>query len=333
MRIAIIGAGAVGGTLAALLHRAGHEVEVTARGEHLAAIRKNGLSLTGDFGEYTANVEANPTMTAAPGLAIVTTKATDAQAALRANAAWLGGIPVLVVQNGLDALHSARTVMNRSDVVGGLAMFAASHLSPGIVTVTTAGSIYLGNEASDLAVQYSADVLRTALPVTIAHDFVGAQWTKLMVNQVNALPAITGLSVQATIADRRLRRVLTTSMREAVNAGVAGRVRFAKLNGLSNSLLRLFRVAPKCLAQLLPLAMKWRMGSIPNPGSTLQSIRRGQPSEIDYLNGAVVAAAKTHSVPAPVNAALVRMVHEVERTGVFLKPNDVAARVNVALRD
>jgi 2-dehydropantoate 2-reductase len=65
---------------------------------------------------------------------------------------------------------------------------------------------------------------------------------------------------------------------------------------------------------------------VPNPGSTLQSIRRGQPTEIDYLNGAVVAAAEAAGRHAPVNEALTRMVHEVERSGAFLPPAEVVRR-------
>jgi 2-dehydropantoate 2-reductase len=69
------------------------------------------------------------------------------------------------------------------------------------------------------------------------------------------------------------------------------------------------------------------MGDVPNPGSTLQSIRRGQLTEIDYLNGAVVAEAAAHGLGAPVNAAIVALVHEVEATGQFLSPADVVSRI------
>ena len=55
MRIGVLGAGAVGGTLAALLARAGHDVEVTARGAHLEAIRRDGIRLDGGWGEHTAH--------------------------------------------------------------------------------------------------------------------------------------------------------------------------------------------------------------------------------------------------------------------------------------
>lgn len=327
MRVAVIGAGAVGGTIAALLDRAGYDVEVTARGDNLAAVRANGLHLSGEWGEHTAAVDANTTLQRAPELAIVATKAIDAESALRDNAEWLRGIPVVVVQNGMRGLTTARRILPHSDIIGGLAMFAASYLSPGVVSVTTDGSTYLGSDGSGLEVQYAADVLSAAMPVTVTHNFAGAQWSKLVVNQINALPAITGLSAQATIADGELRRVLTRSMQEAVRVGLASGVRFARLQGLSHGLLWLFGSLPGALAQALPLVMRWRMGATPNPGSTLQSIRRGQKSEIDYLNGAVVEAGLRVGLPTLVNAAITAMVHEVERTGAFLEPADVVARL------
>ena len=75
MRIAVIGAGAVGGAIAALLVRAGHEVEVTARGAHLTAMRENGIRLTGAWGEYTAAVLASEQLNRGAELVIVATKA------------------------------------------------------------------------------------------------------------------------------------------------------------------------------------------------------------------------------------------------------------------
>lgn len=326
MRVAVIGAGAVGGTIAALLARAGHDVEVTARGDNLAAITADGIRLSGAWGDYTASVAAGTTLSRAPALAVVATKALDAETAMRENAEWLSGIPVVVVQNGMRSLETARRVLPRSDIIGGLALYAASYLAPGVVAVTTPGSTYLGNDGPGLEVHYAASVLGAVMPVTQTANFAGAQWTKLIVNQINALPAITGLSAQATIGDGRLRRILTRSMKEAVTAGVASRVRFARLQGLSNGVLRLFRVLPVAVGQLLPLVMKWRIGPTPNPGSTLQSIRRGQKTEIDYLNGAVVDAGARVLVPTPVNAALVAMVHEVESSGEFLTPDAVVAR-------
>jgi 2-dehydropantoate 2-reductase len=70
------------------------------------------------------------------------------------------------------------------------------------------------------------------------------------------------------------------------------------------------------------------MGDVPNPASMLQSIRRGRTTEIDAINGAVVALGAQHGVPTPVNAALVALVREVERSGDHLAPADAAARAS-----
>lgn len=332
MRIAVVGAGAVGGTLAALLDRAGHEVEVTARGDHLTAIAGSGLRLTGDFGDHTAAVRAGTSLSATPDLAIVATKAQDAASAIAASATALAGVPAVVVQNGLAGLNAARAVLGgESDgaVLGALALFAASHLEPGLVNVTARGSMIIGSDRAVRDLPFVAGIVNDAMPVTVTHDFVGAQWSKLVVNQVNALPAITGLSVQQVIAHPELRRILAAGMRETVAVARASGVRFAPLQGITDRRLRVLARLPLRAMEQLPLAMAKRMGDIANPGSTLQSIRRGRLTEVDDLNGAVVSAAHRIGMDAPVNAALVAMVHGVETTGEFLAPDEVTRRLPV----
>jgi 2-dehydropantoate 2-reductase len=328
MRVGVIGAGAVGGAIAALLVRGGHEVEVTARGAHLAAIRSGGIRLTGGWGDYTAQVEASEVLGRAPELVVVATKAQDSAAALRDNAALLRGTPLVIVQNGLDGIRTAKPLAPKSDVVGALALFASSYLSPGEITITATGHTYLGGDDpdNDIPARYAARVLSGVMPVSVIANFAGAQWTKLVINQVNALPAITGLSAQETILDRPLGALLTRSMQETVRVARRSHVTFESLQGLSNGRLRLFSRAPVALARVLPRLMAQKMGTVPNPGSTLQSIRRGQLTEIDYLNGAVVRAAQAVGMPAPINSRIVELVHEVERRGSFLAPADVLAR-------
>lgn len=329
MRVAVIGAGAVGGLLAALLDRAGHSVEVTARGEHLAAIRHDGIVLDGGYGAHVARVKAHETLRDRPEIAILATKAQDAGAALRANAAGLGGIPVLVVQNGLGGIAVAREALPNSPLLGGLALFASSYLSPGHITVTAALPLVVGPaEGTHPAIRSRVvALLREALPVEVTDNLQGAQWTKLLINHVNALPAITGLSVQETIADPTLRRVLAASLRETVQIANRIGVRFEGLQGIPGWVLPWLGRGPIALTALLPRLLARRMGDVPNPGSTLQSIRRRQLTEIDFLNGAVVKVAAEHGLPAPVNEAIVNLVHEVEHTRAFLDPAELARRV------
>ena len=331
MRIAVLGAGAVGGTLATLLARAGHDVTVTARGENLDAIRADGLHLDGGWGSYTAQVTAVPVLTERPELAILATKAQDAAGALRDSAAVLDGVTVLVVQNGLGGLRVAHETLPGSPLLGGLALFAASYLSPGVVTVTGANPMIIGAGpgASDAELASVAEVMRGALPIEVTPDIEGAQWTKLLINHVNALPAITGLSVQDVVADAGLLRVMTASMRETVRVARRLGVRFGTVQGVSGGILNLIGIAPLWLGAAFPRLLARRMGDVPNPGSTLQSIRRGRLTEIDFLNGAVVAAARERGIETPVNAAIVELVHDVEEIEEFFTREEVVRRVPV----
>ncbi|MEJ3403307.1 ketopantoate reductase family protein [Rathayibacter sp. YIM 133350] len=329
MRFGVIGAGALGGTFAALLEKAGHEVQVTARGSGLAAILSDGIRLSGGFGDAHAHPLAAERLSGGFDLVLVCTKAQDAAAAIAANARVIDGTPIVVVQNGLEGVETVRGLLPNSEVFGALSIIAANYTEPGVVRVTTKAASYLGRGSGspDAACMHWASVLSEAVPFVAVANFVGAQWTKLIVNMLNGLPAITGLSVQQVIADRGLRRALTASMREAIRVGEARGIRFGTLQGLGNRRLRLIARAPLWLGQALPLLMGARMGSVPNLGSTQQSIRRGAVTEVDYLNGAIVREAAAVGLRAPVNERITALVHEVERGEGFLPVQRVVREV------
>jgi len=328
MRIAVIGAGALGGTFATLLSAAGHDVTVTARGAGLSVIQQRGIRLEGGFGVASAQPLALERLLDTPDLVLVCTKAQDAEAAIRDNAAVIDGAAVIVVQNGLDGVETARRLLPRSDCFGALSIIAANYTEPGLVTVTTAAPTYLGRGSgpADDATRRWQTVLAGAVPCQAIDNFVGAQWTKLVVNMLNALPAITGLSVQTVVAHRGLRRVMTLSMREAVRVGMRRGIRFGAMQALGDRRLRFFSTLPAWAGQALPLMMRARMGTVPNLGSTLQSVTRGQRTEVDFLNGAVVREAAGTGVSTPVNAGLSALVHEVEQRGSFFSPAEVLER-------
>ncbi|GGF02308.1 ketopantoate reductase family protein [Mycetocola zhadangensis] len=335
MRVAVIGAGALGSTFAALLDRAGHEVTLVARGEQLKAVREHGIRLGGGFGDWrTTRLVAVPRLEAGSrvDLVLFAVKAQDTAAALDEHGDTIGGAPVLVIQNGLEGVDTVSSALPDSSCIGALSIVAASYLEPGSVTVTTPATTYIGRGTGspDAEVRKLEAELGEALKLSAIGNFVGAQWTKLLVNQLNALPAITGESVQAVIADRPLRRIMARSMRETVRTGIAAGIRFGSLQGLGNLRLRFFALLPVTLGQALPLLFALRMGSVPNPGSTLQSLKRGQRTEIDFLNGAVVRQARSLGRTAPVNETLTELVHKVEESGVFLTPGDVGHAVETA---
>ena len=193
--------------------------------------------------------------------------------------------------------------------------------------MTGPNGLTLGGDAA--AVTVAEPLLRDALPdeLVIADDIHGAQFTKLLVNQVNALPAITGLSVQQTVVDPHLLPILARGMVETVAVGDAVGVRWGRIGAVDADAVAAVRAGGTAAAEELARYLAAGMGDVPNPASMLQSIRRGRTTEVDAINGVIVALGAQCGEPTPVNAALVALVHAVERSGQQLAPADLAASI------
>lgn len=330
MRISVIGVGAVGGALAALLDRAGHDVVAVARGTTLAEIDEHGMRLSGARGNHTARVRAQTSPDPASDLIIVAVRSFQTSEAVAPHRAVIGDLPVLVVENGLDGPQDAALTLGRETqrgVLGGIALFAATNAGPGVVTLTASGRMRVGaaNPADAALAARIAAVINDAFPTTTTGNLAGALWMKLLVNHVNALPAITGRSVQATCTHPLLAPVLAASLTESVRIADAIGVRFEAVGVLTPR--HAARIRQGAALEVVRGRLARAFGFRPNPASTLQSIRRGQPTEIADLNGAVVRAGERVRIPAPINTALVDLVHEVERTGQNLSPVELRRRL------
>ena len=319
MQIGVIGAGALGSLLAARLTRAGHEVQVVARGQQRDTIAAHGIEVRGGFGDDRVAVRVVDHLEAVE-LCLVCTKAHDAAAALESHAGELPSIPVVMMQNGIDATTIARNYLAKGQIFGGISLIAANFTEAGVVTVTNPQPTFIGRGSgpADQPSREIAALLNDAVPTTAIDEFEGALWTKLILNMINAIPAITGQPVQEAVTDPFLLKVLTASMREAARVGLAAKVSFAKLHQLDATLVTQLAQRPLWRAKQIPLRMARGMGPVPNLASTLQSIRRGRPTEIDYLNGAIVRTAEGIGMDAPINRALTALVHEVESGGPHL---------------
>src|SRR5687767_8199044 len=136
MRIAIMGAGGVGGYYGARLAHAGHEVTFIARGEHLRAMRETGLKLRGPAEEIVVRAEAtdDPRTIAPVDVVLFCVKLFDTEDAARAIAPLLdtGGL-CISLQNGVDGQHRINAVLGKELAIGGLAFVSALIESPGVV--------------------------------------------------------------------------------------------------------------------------------------------------------------------------------------------------------
>lgn len=310
MRIAIIGAGAVGSVLGSLLWRAGEEVVLVGRAAHVAAIRAAGLDVDGVLGAFNATPHAEERLSAPPTLALLTVKTHDVVAALRENAAMLHSVPILVLQNGLRAEELAATVVPTEQLVSGVVALHAQYLVPGHVLLMQSEGLLIGrpNGQVDAVVERFREVLAKAVPTEITSNIVGARWSKLIVNLNNVLPALCNLSFKQVYVNRFLRRLAVGLMREGIAVAARAGVHLEPLPGAPLPLFKLVAYLPALLGGVLAARSAARLETHwPLRGSTWQSVARARPTEIEYLNGEIVRLGRELGVPTPLNEMVVAL--------------------------
>ncbi|MBO0869244.1 MAG: 2-dehydropantoate 2-reductase [Micromonosporaceae bacterium] len=294
----VVGAGAVGGVVGARLAAAGREVVLVARGEHLAAIRRDGLRLRTPEGESGLRVPAVGSVSEVdwrPGdVALLAVKSMDTAAVLAELAAYADPeTTVACLQNAVANEPAALRYFAR--VYGICVMLPASHLEPGVVVQNCApvpGILDLGRYPSGVdsrGEQLAADLRRAGFESQPRPDIIRWKYNKLLMNLGNAVEALCG-RVEGVDDAARLLRAEGESVLEAAGIAYVSQAEDRTRRG--------------DLLQLRPVAGVPRAG-----GSTWQSLARGTGSvEADYLNGEIVWLARLHGVPAPGNELVRRLV-------------------------
>jgi 2-dehydropantoate 2-reductase len=325
-RIVVIGAGAVGSALGALLHRMGRDVVLIARPEHVAAIRQNGLQVDGVAGSFVARLAAAEALDYRPDLALLTVKAQDVASAVKANQAFLNDVPIVTFQNGVRSDEAVAEILPRDEIISAVVTMNAAYLEPGKVTVAIQGNLVIGRPfiPRDPKLEEVAQILNQAIPTRITDNIQGVHWMKLIINLNNALPALTGYSMKQVYADGYLSRLAVGIMREGQRAIRRATIRLEPLPEVSVALNRFLSFIPLGIAARIVAGKYQRvMSEWPLWSSTLQSIRRHRPAEIDYLNGEIVELGRRCGEATPLNTKIVELVHQVEQTGQFLSAEQI----------
>jgi 2-dehydropantoate 2-reductase len=198
-------------------------------------------------------------------------------------------------------------------------MFGATYVKPGEITFNFEGDWIIGRPfmTLDPTAHKVADVLAKAFKVVTSHHITGMKYLKLFVNFNNCIPALVGRSMQETFADIDLCRLSILLLREGVGIVQQSNVELTSMPDFPKE--KILGLASMPLEQAAGIINKTLTALSKEPlyGSILQSILRGKPSEIDFINGEVVHLASHFKFPVPLNEKVVEMVHEVERTGKF----------------
>ena len=305
MRYIIYGAGGIGGTIGARLHQHGHDVVLIARGAHLAAIQKRGLTFKSPLETVDLHIpcvghpsEIAFTDSDAVFLTMKSQDTSDALDALRDAAGE--GVAVICCQNGVA---NERMAMRRFDrVYGMLVLLPATHLEPGVVHTearTTTGILDAGRVPSgtDAFIEEVTSVLSASgFSANAEPGIMRWKYAKLLNNLGNALQAVCDPAADGRDIYRRMTREALDCY-EAAGIDCASREEMTKRRG--NHM------------QMGTVEGKPRGG-----GSSWQSIVRGTGSiEADYLNGEIALLGRLHGVKTPVNRGLQILANRLAREG------------------
>ena len=304
MKIAVLGAGALGCAFGAALSLAGHETWLLNRSpRHVDAMRRDGLRVDDENGSRVIPVRATtrPDEVGVVDLVIVLVKSFHTDAAMRGATTLVGPQTlVLSLQNGLGHEDILADIVGRERVLAGKTYVGGVALGPGhILSGVTGKDTFIGELDGRLTprIRAVADAFNAAgLRTTISENIVGTMWDKLLVNvATGALSGITRLTYGQLYDEPLLAATAQGAVAEAMAVA---------------------RAAGVVLSMTEP-EQPWRLASAglaPSfKTSMLQSLEKGSVTEIDFINGSVVRWGQRHGVPTPINATLVACIKGIER--------------------
>ena len=298
MKIAVMGAGAVGCYFGGMLARAGHEVTLIARPVHVEAMRHHGLRMqTRTFDEWVP-VQASTEASAVCGAesVLVCVKSSDSSHAAEAMAPHLDRTAsVFSLQNGVDNAERLQAVLQRP-VIPVVVYVATEMAGPGHVRHHGRGDLVLA--PAPASTELARTLTAAGVPAQVSDNVAGALWAKLVLNcAYNALSALTGLPYGPMLHGNHHGLDVAASMTDTVRECQA--VAHASGIVLPDTLLQ----DVLGLAATMPAQMS----------STAQDLALGRRSEIDHLNGFIVRRGEALGLATPTNRLLHTLVRLVEQ--------------------
>jgi 2-dehydropantoate 2-reductase len=316
----VIGAGAVGGITAALLKKGGYDVEIVCKYDGYASLISNeGILVTGACGRFKIKLNAYASVEDVreqKDIILLATKANDMRAAAESVKRILKKDGYLIsLQNGICE-DDLMNVVGSNRVIGCVTGWGATMESQGNLIMTSQGDFilgYPGKERDDFLFML-AGIMSSVVPAKTTNNIIGHLYSKLIINScITSLGSICGLYLGRMLSIARIRRIFIEIIREAVNVAdkmnidievFGGKLDFRKFIG-GNSIFSHLR------RHLLIIIIGLKYRKLKSSG--LQSLERGNQTEIEFLNGYIVRNGRLQGVDVSVNESIVRIIHEIER--------------------
>ena len=319
-RIAVAGAGSIGCYVGACLALAGRNVVFLARPQLVDALHDYGMRITDLDGRDRTLLPGAIEATADPAAVL-----TDAAVILlTVKSGDTGGMADLIrrfaspdalvvsLQNGVDNVPLLRERLGAGRIVAAMVPFNVAQTWPDgrpAFHRGTSGHIVIASGRPDLRSLLYVD----GIGCMDHPDMAGPAWSKLALNMNNALNALSGLPLQRQLSDRAWRRVLAAQIGELLRVTKAAGIALPPIEGVRPRTIPTILRLPDTLFGLVARRM---LAIDPNATSSMaEDLAARRPTEIDYLQGAVVRLAEAHGTSAPISEAIISAVRETERSG------------------
>lgn len=317
-RIGVFGAGSIGCYVGGRLAAAGCDVVLVGRARVGETLRMHGLTLS-DLGGWSHRVRPIHLRIAESAaalrdchLVLVTVKSAGTAAAGKDLSRVLApGAVVISLQNGVRNGTLLAEALPGQRVITGMVPFNVVNSGNGHFHQGSSGELAVQRHAA--VAEFAPLFAAAGLPLRQHPDMQAVQWAKLLLNLNNAINALSGLPLKAELQQRAFRRCLALAQAEALPLLAATHQPLARLTPLPAAALPRLLGVPDFIFRLLAQRM---LAIDPLARSSMwEDLEAGRRTEVDWINGEVVALAEKLGRNAPVNARLVALVREAEKGG------------------
>jgi 2-dehydropantoate 2-reductase len=313
MKFAVIGLGAVGSIIGGLLTRSNQETLLIGKETQIKELKKNGLKIKGISKKPVVvkklNVTSDYSKLKEIDVIFICVKSQDTEELSKSISKYLKKSSVIVsLQNGVKNKQIISEITNHQ-CIAGIVLFNSIYLKAGSVNLTYNGGIVL-EKLGESTEKISSFLTNAGFKVTLVDNILGYQYSKLIVNLQIAVTALTGQTIKESITNKYSREILVKTMNEGIEIVNKSGIKLERLPDIDP--IKIVKRMQNLNKFLLALGSRFMGIKQEARNSMWQSLRRGRPTEIDYINGEIVSLAKKNNLTAPINSRLVELIKEAE---------------------
>jgi len=317
MKYSVIGLGAVGSIIGGLLANSGEKVILIGKPNQVEEISKKGLKINGINNSIlvkNVQISTDLSLISNSDVIIICVKSQDTKYLAEELKKYIKKSSIIIsLQNGIKNSKILKEITGNT-VFSGVILFNALYIKPGEVSLTLKGGLILEADVlnKEVVKSFIEVFKKSGIECKLDTDIEGYLWSKLIVNLQNAVTALTGQTIKESILNKDSRAIIIATMKEGLDILQKSKIPYKTLPDIDpkitiRRLTILNSVFLKFGSRILKLNETAR-------GSMWQSLYRGRPTEIDYINGEIVNHANKHNLKAPINKKLIELVKEAEKT-------------------